>query len=131
MKNEYLYGVIGLLIGVVVTGGFYSTNSHWRGRSMSHTMPSGSMMHNSDMMGMEHQMDAMTASLTGKTEDEFDKEFLSQMIVHHVGAVDMAKMVLATSKRQELIKLANEIISAQEKEISQMKQWQKDWSLKN
>lgn len=127
MKNECLYGVIGLLIGVVVTGGFYSTNSHWRGGAMSHTMPNGSMMHNSDMMDMSHQMNAMSLSLQGKTGDEFDKDFLAQMIVHHEGAVDMAKLVLSTSKRPELLKLANDIISAQEKEIAQMKEWQKVW----
>lgn len=123
MKNEYLYGVIGLLVGIVVTGGFYSMN----GAGGMHKMPSGHMMSDNDMMNMEHQMDAMSASLKGKTGDDFDKEFLSQMIVHHVGAVDMAQMVLTTSKRPELIKLANEIISAQEKEIAQMKEWQKAW----
>jgi uncharacterized protein (DUF305 family) len=39
----------------------------------------------------------------------------------------MAQQVLATSKRPELIKLANDIISAQTKEIAQMKEWQKAW----
>lgn len=66
-------------------------------------------------------------SLEGKTGDAFDQAFLKEMIVHHEGAVVMAQQVLATSKRPELIKLANDIISAQTKEIAQMKEWQKAW----
>jgi uncharacterized protein (DUF305 family) len=69
----------------------------------------------------------MMANLKGKTGDEFDKAFLSEMVVHHQGAVEMAKAVLATSKRPELIKLANDIISAQNKEIEMMQGWQKAW----
>ncbi|MFM2383712.1 MAG: hypothetical protein RIQ72_284, partial [Candidatus Parcubacteria bacterium] len=65
--------------------------------------------------------------LEGKTGLEFDQAFLSEMIIHHQGAVDMAKQVLATSKRPELMKLANEIIAAQTKEIEMMKKWQTEW----
>lgn len=127
MENEYLYGIIGLLVGVLVMCGFCLMSPNCgMGRNM-HKMSSGGMMKNSDMMGMNHQMDAMSASLQGKTGDAFDSEFLTQMIVHHEGAVSMAKEVLKVSKRPELIKLANEIITAQEKEISQMEEWQQAW----
>nr|MBP6908790.1 DUF305 domain-containing protein [Candidatus Paceibacterota bacterium] len=43
------------------------------------------------------------------------------------GAVVMAQQVLKTSKRPELLKLANEIISAQTQEITQMKTWKYSW----
>jgi uncharacterized protein (DUF305 family) len=76
---------------------------------------------------MNNTMTGMMSDLQGKTGDAFDKEFLSEMIVHHQGAVEMAKAVLATSKRPELIKLANDIISAQTKEIDMMKGWQTTW----
>ena len=92
-----------------------------------HKMSDGTMMNNSGMMDMDSMMKGMSASLEGKSGDEFDKTFLSEMIVHHEGAVVMAKQVLSTSKRPELIKLANDIISAQTKEIDMMKVWQSSW----
>lgn len=95
----------------------------------SHLMPDGSIMSNNPetpSMSMADMMHDMNASLRGKSGDELDKTFLSEMIVHHQGAVDMAKMVL-DSKHPELAKLAQDIISAQEKEISLMKQWQEEW----
>lgn len=125
MKNKnILYGVIGLLVGVVLMGGFNYFQD--RGdKNMMHQMPDGSMMRNDGHM--DNMMKGMMAGLEGKTGDAFDKEFLAQMIVHHQGAVEMAKAVLATSKRPELIQLANDIITAQNKEIGMMKDWQKAW----
>ena len=72
-------------------------------------------------------MSDMTAGLKGLTGDAFDKKFISEMIVHHQGAVDMANLVATQAKHQEVKDLAKGIISAQTTEISQMRQWQKDW----
>ena len=76
---------------------------------------------------MQNMMQAMSDDLKGKTGDDFDKAFLSEMTAHHQGAVIMAQQVLATSRRPELIKLANDIISAQTSEIGMMKGWEKSW----
>jgi uncharacterized protein (DUF305 family) len=76
---------------------------------------------------MSDMMNSMTMGLKNKTGDDFDQAFLSEMIIHHEGAVEMAKQVLKNSKRPELIKLANDIISAQTKEIEIMKGWQTSW----
>jgi uncharacterized protein (DUF305 family) len=76
---------------------------------------------------MDGMMMDMMSGLSGKTGDSFDQAFLSEMIVHHQGAVEMAQSVLKNSKRPELIKLANDIISAQNKEIDMMKGWQGVW----
>lgn len=64
------------------------------------------------------------AAMTGEM---FDRNFIANMIAHHQGAVDMAKQALTNAKHEELKTMANDIISAQETEISQMQQWQKDW----
>lgn len=95
---------------------------------VSHQMPNGEMMGGQ----MQHQsmgqmMDSMSANLKGKTGNEFDAAFLEEMIPHHQGAIEMAQMVLATSKRPELIQLANDIVSAQQKEINMMRGWQREW----
>ncbi|GBF79947.1 DUF305 domain-containing protein [Aphanothece sacrum] len=69
---------------------------------------------------------AMVESL-GADDDKFDLRFMDGMIIHHEGAVAMAKDALNKSKRTEIKQLANEIISSQQKEIEQMKQWLKTW----
>lgn len=94
-----------------------------------HRMPNGQMMPNSGMggMNMTDMMTQMTASLSGKTGDDFDKTFLREMIVHHQGAVEMAKLALTNANHQEIKTLANAIITAQNKEIADMKMWLKNW----
>ena len=132
MENKNLiYVGSGLLVGVILTlaisasmGG--STGKYQRDMGMMHKMPDGSMMENKSM-NMDSMMHDMMMNLDGKTGDAFDKAFLSEMIVHHQGAVVMAEAVLKVSKRPELVKLANEIISAQNKEIEMMKAWQSAW----
>lgn len=59
--------------------------------------------------------------------EDYDRMFLSNMIAHHKGAVDMAKLALSNAKHQELKDMANAIISAQNKEITDMQSWQIQW----
>jgi uncharacterized protein (DUF305 family) len=72
-------------------------------------------------------MNSMIESLQTKTGDEFDKEFIAQMIAHHQGAIDMAKLSENQAQHAEIKELSRNIISAQEKEIAEMKSWQKAW----
>jgi uncharacterized protein (DUF305 family) len=58
---------------------------------------------------------------TGNT----DQDFVAMMIPHHQGAIDMARAELATGKDPDLRKLAEDIVKAQEREIQQMRDWQK------
>ncbi len=113
---------IGILAGWLIW-----SNSTTKELTSMHQMTNGQMMGDDKDANMQTMMGNMTTGLQGKKGDEFDKEFLSEMIVHHEGAVDMAKLVLANSKRPELLKLANDIISAQTKEIDMMKEWQLNW----
>lgn len=81
-------------------------------------------MQGSDTMLKQQQ--AMLQNL-GTADKNYDLRFLDMMIIHHQGAVDMAKDVLKKSKRKELKQMANNIISSQTKEIEQMKAWEKQW----
>lgn len=72
-------------------------------------------------------MSQMTASLKDKTGDAYDAAFLTDMIEHHQAAVEMAQLSAKNAKHDEIKQLSRDIVSAQQKEINQMKQWQKDW----
>lgn len=84
---------------------------------------------NGDAMSMS--MDDMSAMLEGKTGDAFDKAFIEGMIPHHQGAIDMAKAAQQSAKHEEIKRMADAIISAQQREIDQMNQWMKDWGYTN
>ncbi|MEO5498882.1 MAG: DUF305 domain-containing protein [Candidatus Saccharimonadales bacterium] len=113
METKLLaYGVIGFLLGglvVSIAATQFDTNNQ-------------AMMNDDDM-----SMSQMTMNMNGKTGDEFDKAFLSGMIMHHEGALKMAELSADNAKHDEIKKLSVNIIAAQKTEISQMKQWQKDW----
>ncbi|MDB4978453.1 MAG: uncharacterized protein JWM56_639 [Candidatus Peribacteria bacterium] len=72
-------------------------------------------------------MNQMTQVLQGKTGNAFDKAFIDAMIVHHNGAIAMAKLAQRDAGHEEIKRLAGDIIAAQQKEINQMKEWQKEW----
>lgn len=71
------------------------------------------------MPGMDH------GAMTGDVP--YDAAFIDSMIVHHEGAITMANQALAQAERQEITDLANAIISAQEAEITQLRQWREQW----
>ena len=105
-KEPILYGIIGLLIGIILTGfvAGYSINHGYNG-----------MM---QMMGVNNNH--MNSS-------NVDKQFIEQMIPHHESAIAMAKLALQKTKHAEVKTLANNIITSQTAEINTMKQWYKDW----
>lgn len=60
-----------------------------------------------------------------ETTGDADVDFVRGMIPHHQGAVAMAKILKENGKDPELQKMADDIIAAQEKEISFMQEWLK------
>ncbi len=72
-------------------------------------------------------MEDMTADLKNKSGDTFDKTFLSEMIAHHQGALDMAKEAEANASHDEIKQMARAIQQQQAEEIQQMQQWQQQW----
>ena len=80
----------------------------------------GVMMHGGTM-GNESDVKAL------ENAKPFDKEFIEQMISHHQMAIMMAQMLSRGTKRPEMKQLAENIISAQTKEVNQMRKWYRDW----
>lgn len=105
-KEPILYGTIGLLVGILLTGFAvgYSVNNGYNG-----------MMR---MMGVNNMY---------VNSRNVDKQFIEQMIPHHDSAIAMAKQALQKTKHDEIKTLANDIISSQTTEINTMKKWYKDW----
>ena len=79
----------------------------------------GPMKMHMAMEEMQKKMSAMT--MTGKA----DTDFAMMMVVHHQGAIDMAKAELASGKNPEMRKTAEKVIAAQTKEIAQLEAWLK------
>lgn len=110
MDNKIVFGVGGIVIGLVLASVFGST------------MFFGSNNGNSSMMNNNKQSIGNNQMM-----GNLDKHFIEQMIPHHEGAVSMANIALAKSKRAEIKNLANAIITGQTKEIGDMTLWYKNW----
>lgn len=67
----------------------------------------------------------MMKNMSVKMSGNADVDFIKMMLAHHKGAVDMAEVELQYGKDPEARKLAETIISAQQKEITEMQDWLK------
>lgn len=109
------FGIVGFLIGGLVVS-----------VAASQLDKPGKMADDSEM-----SMSQMTTGLKNKTGDDFDKAFISSMIEHHQGAIDMAKLAEKNAKHHEIKSMSNDIMSAQSSEIEMMKKWQNEWGYGN
>lgn len=65
----------------------------------------------------------MHAAMSKPYTGDADVDFVTGMIAHHQGAIDMAKVELQYGKDPAIRKLAEDIIKAQEQEITDMNAW--------
>jgi uncharacterized protein (DUF305 family) len=99
----------------------------WYPKADSKPMAWHAQMGHMMAMSPEQMQAMMMKGDLGAADAEFDLRFLNAMIPHHEGAITMAKDVLSKSKRPEIKKLAQDILTSQQKEIDQMKEWRKAW----
>jgi len=128
MKKNILVGVIGLLVGVVAAGfvAGQAVNSKNTGMMQMMGIDANIVQPRTVTNHIMMSMGDMANQLKNKSGDDFDKAFIEMMITHHQGAVDMAELIPSRAKHDEIKKLGETIITAQTKEIADMKQWQKD-----
>lgn len=105
--KSLLFGIIGFLIGGLLVSLAATTFNRPQDEGMT--------------------MAEMVSSLKDKQGDAYDEAFINEMIDHHQGAIDMAKLSADRASHQEIKDLSRAIISAQEKEIAEMKQWRMMW----
>jgi uncharacterized protein (DUF305 family) len=74
-------------------------------------------------MSMQGMVDAAAmANLASLKGPEFDKLWIQSMISHHEGAIEMANAEIAGGANVDAKNLAQQIVTAQQGEITQMKQ---------
>jgi uncharacterized protein (DUF305 family) len=59
--------------------------------------------------------------------DQLDLTFMTWMIEHHQGAIEMARLVEERSAHQEVKDLAASIVASQSAEIETMRGWLAAW----
>ena len=138
-KNQtIIIGLLALIVGLIL-GYFFGGNTMMSNRGFF----SNEVMHEEmeeHMYGDElidedgamiHAMDEMMLGFRGKTGEEYEEAFLRGMIVHHIGAINMAEELLEQTDRPELVELANDIITSQSSEVEQMRSWLSEWFNEN
>ncbi len=124
-KETVLMLIIAVLIGIIAGYSLLKTigeeshlgNGHMHEESFDVQMSDDSVT--SGQFDSGHMVHMMIGS---------EQEFLEQMIPHHQEAVDTAKQVLARGAKTEEVRiLASNIVTAQEKEIADMKSWYQTW----
>lgn len=123
--NSNMKTIASVVVLALLGGGAYFTFTR------SHDGSMAGMDHSKMAMGaasdstkgyeaaMATMMKGMMQPFTGKA----DLDFVTGMVPHHQGAIDMAKVVLQFGKDPEIKKLAEAVVKAQDSEIAFMKEW--------
>lgn len=65
----------------------------------------------------------MHVMMTAQQDADVDYNFVSMMVEHHAGAIDMAAEALQFSNDERVVSLAKSIITTQASEIAEYKEW--------
>lgn len=87
----------------------------WFGSSTIDSKGAAALGLSESQMGMQHDADALLSS------GDVATDFAQMMITHHEGAIAMAELAADNAEQDELRDLAQQIISAQEREIEIMR----------
>jgi uncharacterized protein (DUF305 family) len=87
----------------------------------------GSAESTTEMDDMDMQAMGMSDPRELAKARPFDKAFIDDMIPHHESAIVMAEVARKETRNPQIRRIANDIVSAQEREIKQMKQWREEW----
>jgi uncharacterized protein (DUF305 family) len=80
-------------------------------------------MSSEEMRGMGMMTDPQALA----DENPFDEAFIEAMIPHHQSAIEMARVAKKRSENPRIKELAQNIVSAQKREIEQMRGWRERW----
>lgn len=87
-------------------------------------MQQGAMSMSPSRMEMMQKMEAMNkAMMGGPMTGDPDRDLVNMMLPHHQGAIDMARIYLRDGKDPEIRRIAEKIITDQEREIAEFNAW--------
>jgi uncharacterized protein (DUF305 family) len=83
----------------------------------------GSSGSEDDMQEMNHGSGSTheASGMLMKNGEYSDERFIDAMVPHHQGAIEMAQVALKNAEHPEILALAEDVVSAQETEIEQLK----------
>ncbi len=123
-KQQRTYAILAAAVIVIAIGGVAADYFVNRANAPA-SDPMADMDHSgTNMTANESETYKKYAALKG---EEYDKQFVANMIVHHESAMNMAEMALASAKHQEIKDLATNINASQGKEVGDMRTWQTQW----
>lgn len=137
-KNQVIVvGLLTLIVGLLL-GYFFGTNTMPHRGVLSNESVYEEMeehMYGDELIdddgAMQHAMDEMMIGFRGLEGEAYEEMFLRGMIVHHLGAIEMAEELLEQTDRPELTTLAHDIISSQSREVEMMRGWLAAWFTTN
>lgn len=87
-------------------------------------MNHGTMPMSANHMEMIQRMEAMNKAMIGAPmTGNPDRDLVVMMMPHHQGAIDMARIYLRDGKDPEVRRMAEKIITDQEREIAEFQAW--------
>jgi hypothetical protein len=129
MRMHAPFVAIALLAGCVAHGREMPMDAHGpMPAAVATSQPAGTPFVASTQRSFQELMDEAMHRMHGGMEGaprsgDPDRDFVTQMIPHHQGAIDMAKVLLLHGKDPGLQRLAREIITDQQSEIDLMRVW--------
>jgi uncharacterized protein (DUF305 family) len=126
MKSPFSLHVVSICAGAALTIAALPANAQqgasMPGMNMSSSVNTGSSPSTPAFKEADERMmkEISVPSYSGDT----DKDFVSHMIPHNLGAIDMAEVELKYGNDPDLERFAKSIIIAQRAEIGYMKRWQ-------
>lgn len=61
------------------------------------------------------------------TGEQYDRNFLGNLIAHHEGTIEMAKLAITNSQRSEIKTFAGEMLTIEPAELTSYLLWQRQW----
>ncbi len=129
MKHHTKLALAGLLSAVALTvaacggaGGSAGDMDHGgTGNDGAEEGQKNDGMGNMDNSKMDQASGGMASGMLMENGKYSDERFIDAMVPHHQGAVEMAEVALENAGHEEIEQLAEDIVSAQESEIEELK----------
>ena len=125
MKRYTKLGLVGLLTAIALLaascGGAGGMGNADEGQMEKKDRPAKEAMKGMGHSKMDDGSGGTASGMVMKNGEYSDERFIDAMVPHHEGAVDMAEVALKNAEHEDIRRLAEDIISAQEAEIKELK----------